>query len=226
MADRFGKFSRKRLTSSSLRNEWNSSGGWSFVNGGSVEVRDDPTTITLHPGERVICQAVGGRTTHGVPRGKGLLVLTSQRLLEICLSELGIEDVPLTEEQEALTRELNIYDFNPYREKLLDWEDLPTPRLTEWGFGPDPPAELHHLKVPWITEVMVKSPDGKLVSSRSWKLLRCSDVSSATAATAFPEYLELTFQDQFWILSKDPEGTELVRRLRSSIATKAREKEK
>ena len=222
MADRFGKFSRKRLTSSSLRNEWNSGGGWSFVNGGSVEVRDDPTTITLHPGERVICQAVGGRTTHGVPRGKGLLVLTSQRLLEITLSDLGITN-PLTEEE--LIRELGTYVL-PERPKILDWEDLPTPRLNEWGFGPDPPTELPHPMVGWITEVMVKSPDGKLVSSRSWSLLRCSDVSSATAATAFPEYLELTFQDQFWILSKDPAGTELVRRLRSSIATKAREKEK
>lgn len=221
MPDRFGKFSRKRLTSSSLRNEWNSGGGWSFVDGGSVEVRDDPTTITLHPGERVICQAVGGRSTHGVPRGRGLLVLTSQRLLAICLSELGIEDVPLTEEQEALTRELNIYDFNPYREKLLDWEDLPTPRLTEWGFGPlladEPPAELPHSMVGWITEVMVESPDGKLVSSRSWKLLSCSYEKFISQGFRNLTYYKAGFEDRLWILSKDPEGTELVRRLRSSI---------
>ncbi len=219
MADRFGNFSHKRLTSSSLRNEWNSGDGWSFVDGGSVEVRDDPTTITLHPGERVICQAVGGRSTHRVPRGKGLLVLNSQRLLAICLSELGIED-PLTEEQEAHARLLGTYDFHTWQ-KILDWEDLPTPRLTEWGFGPlladEPPAELPHSMVGWITEVMVESPDGKLASSRSWKLLSCSYEKFISQGFRNLTYYKAGLEDRLWILSKDPEGTELVRRLRSSI---------
>lgn len=218
-ADRFGRFTRKKLSAggSAMRDTL----GWPEMYHSEGDAVRSPgwkgnQLLKLGPQETVLAKAVGGSCAsifpEGLPSGRGLLVLTNERLYVI---------------QTAFVRMKHRMTVPQATVVLGRWSNQ-TPTVLSYVLGPMPLGVLALTMAErrrssawsdrWLVDVEIKPAPKKKGLPRSWKFIWPSYQSGSLKRTVgFDKLLGQYVVAPLWVLEEDAEadylGQELVRLL-------------